>query len=293
MSLSATHDLIPLTFLYSPGDHTDRVTKALHSDADTVIIDLEDAVAPARKVNARSNLTTILAEWDGTPNVQVRVNPRRSRWHEDDLAAVAKLNPRVEVRLPKVHGAEDIHAVEARTPGRGIHALLESALGVEHAFEIASTHVKSIGLGEADLRSSLGLRAGAAGETGLSWARARLVNAAAAAGLLPPLMSVYTNIRDLEGLRISCKAGRALGFLGRAAIHPAQLAVIREEFSPTPEEVEHAEETLRRVGDARSDSSGTVILADGSFLDAAMVEAARRVLFIASSYPKGSAKRNI
>lgn len=114
----------------------------------------------------------------------------------------------------------------SRLPGHALHALIESPLGVESAFEIASA---GIGLGEADLRSALGV----ATAEHLGWQRARIVNAAAAAGLEPPAMSVYADVRDLEGLRASCEAGRASGFVGRAAIHPAQLPVIREAFTPS------------------------------------------------------------
>ncbi|RGE16305.1 CoA ester lyase [Leucobacter sp. wl10] len=281
MTRNAAHNHIPLTLLYAPGNRPDRVAKALVAGADVVVIDLEDAVVPAQKTAARSHLAPALSEWGGSPQVQVRVNARGSEWHKADLETVAELDLRVGIRLPKVHSAEDVQAAATTDPARGIHALIESALGVENAFGIASAGVISVGLGEADLRSSLGLRAGAAGEPGLAWQRARIVNAAAAAGLLPPLMSVYTNVRDEDGLRRSCEAGRALGFLGRSAIHPAQLAPIRESFTPTHAEVLQAEETLRRVGDRTSDAAGTVVLADGSFIDAAMVETARRVLGIA------------
>lgn len=272
---------IALTALYVPGDRPDRIAKALTSGADIVIVDLEDAVAAAHKAEARAGLSAALAHVGGGPTVQVRVNARGSAWHDADLAAVAELAPHIEVRLPKIHGPADAHAALGVLSGRPCHALIESALGVEHAFAIAQSGVASIGLGEADLRSSLGLPPGPSGEPGLAWLRSRIVNAAAAAGLLPPLMSVYTNVSDNEGLRESCAGGRGLGFLGRAAIHPKQLAPIREAFTPTPDELGRAAETLARVGEAAADASGTVVLADGSFLDGAMVEAARRIVSIA------------
>ena len=277
-----------LTSLYVPGDRPDRVAKALASGADCVIVDLEDAVAPAHKAVARDALAGALARMgardvddggsSGVPAVQVRVNARGSAWHEADLAAVAELDPMVGVRLPKVSGADDVAAAGAVLPGRAVHALIETALGVERAFEIVSAGVASVALGEADLRAELGLAAGEEGEPGLAWVRSRLVVAAAAAGLPAPQMSVYADVKDLDGLARSCARGRAMGFVGRTAIHPMQLPVIREAFAPTAAEVARAQEIIDRVGAAAADGSGTVVLEDGTFLDVAMVRAARRVL---------------
>lgn len=269
----------PLTALYVPGDRPDRVAKALTAGADIVIVDLEDAVAPTRKTEARSALAALLtAEAPDAPRVQVRLNVRGSAWHDDDLAAVAALPAAIDVRLPKVTSAADVEAVRAALPGRAVHALIESALGVERAYEIASAGVASLALGDADLRSQLGL---GPGDEPLSWIRSRLVTAAAAAGLPAPMMSVYADVRDLDGLAMSCAAGRILGMLGRTAIHPAQLPVIAAAFTPSAEQVERARQIVDRVGSALADDTGTVVLDDGTFLDVAMVDAARRVLLLA------------
>ena len=276
--------MIALTALYVPGDRPDRVAKALAAGADIVIVDLEDAVAPSSKDLARNALGEALTGRDaGGPAVQVRVNAAGSPWHDDDLAAVAALDGEVGVRVPKVESAAQVADIASRVPGRPIHALIESAMGVERAFEIASAGVASIALGEADLRSQLGLPRGVAGEPGLAWTRSRIVNAAAAAALPAPQMSVYTDVRDLDGLAASCAGGRALGFLGRTAIHPAQLPVIRAAFTPSPEEVARAREIVERVGSAAADGSGTVVLADGTFLDVAMLAQARRTLALAAT----------
>lgn len=275
---------VVVTALYVPGDRPDRIAKALRAGTDTVIVDLEDAVAPARKHEARDALSGLAdamaaAAADGSsPGVQVRVNARGSEWHEPDISALAALPDAVGVRLPKTQSPGDVAALRVALPGREIHALLESALAVERAFEIASAGVASLALGEADLRAELGVPAGRDGEEGLRWARSRLVNAAAAAGLPAPLMSVYADVADLDGLASSCREGRMLGFGGRTAVHPRQLAVIDEVFAPTAEEVARAEEVVRRVGAAAADGTGTVVLDDGTFLDIAMVRAAERVL---------------
>jgi citrate lyase subunit beta/citryl-CoA lyase len=267
----------PLTFLYTPADRPDRVRKALASEADVVLVDLEDAVAPARKDEARENVLELLAAV--ARPVQVRVNHPSAPWHDADLAALARLPLPVGARLPKVEAPAEIRAVEAVLPGRALHPLIESALGVERALDIAtaSPRIASIGLGEADLRSDLGV----ADDAGLTWARSRVIVAARAARLAPPAMSAYPNVRDLEGLAASCRAGRALGFRGRTAIHPAQLETIRTAFLPTREEVSRAREVISRVAGATAAGVGAIALPDGTFLDVAMVEQARTVLALA------------
>lgn len=270
-----------LTLLYVPGDQPERVSKAFASKADVVAIDLEDAVAPGRKRQARENLKELLGAGEPPTSTQVRINPRGSGWHEDDLASIAALPEAVAVRLPKATSREDIAAVKTCLGNRPIHALIESPLGVENAFEIAQSGVSSIALGEADLRSGLNVPAEAGDSPGLFWARSRIVNAAAAAGLAPPMMSVYTGVHDLIGLRESSVTGRKLGFLGRNAIHPKQLDVIREAFCPDEDELGRALGILNRIEGAHADGSGTVVLEDGSFLDVAMVESARRTVAIA------------
>jgi citrate lyase subunit beta/citryl-CoA lyase len=270
---------VPLTALYVPGDRPDRWEKAIAAGADVVIIDLEDAVAPARKDEARAALAALRPVSEVA--LQVRVNARGTAWHHADLDTITALALEVGVRVPKVQSAEEVESLAQRVRGRAIHALIESAIGVERAFEIASAGVASIGLGEADLRSQLGLARGPKGEPGLLWARSRVVNAAAAAGIGAPMMSVYADIADVDGLAASCATGRALGFVGRAAIHPAQLAAIEAAFMPTPDELASAREVISRMATATTDGIGTVVLADGTFLDVAMVDAARRTLAIA------------
>ncbi|MDD9207653.1 CoA ester lyase, partial [Georgenia sp. 10Sc9-8] len=235
--------VIPLTVLYVPGDRPDRVAKALASQADVVAVDLEDAVAAPRKAEARAHAAELLAEVERP--VQVRVNHPSTPWHAEDLAMVVGLPAAVGVRCPKVESADQVRDLAAAVPGRALHLLVESALGVERAYELATAapEVASLGLGEADLRSDLRV----SGEDGLAWARSRIVTAARAAGLPSPMMSVYTHVRDEAGLAASCRTGRALGFLGRAAIHPAQLAPIREAFLPTAEEVDWARRVVEQV----------------------------------------------
>ncbi|MFD6799646.1 HpcH/HpaI aldolase/citrate lyase family protein [Streptomyces cyaneofuscatus] len=263
----------PLTWLYVPGDKPEVVAKALGCGADVVIVDLEDAVAPDRKEYARAATAELLADPqtaapDAVP-VHVRVHG------EDDIRALMGLPGLSGLRLPKITHAVSVHHVAAVAPGVPLYPLLESALGVEHAYSIASADpaVRGIALGEADLRADLGVRE----DRGLDWSRSRLVVAARAAALPPPAQSVFPDVRDLDGLWTSCVRGRELGLLGRAAIHPRQLEVIERAFRPTDREIEAAEEIIA----ASAVEAGALALPDGRFVDAAVVASARRTLAIA------------
>ncbi|WP_435742591.1 HpcH/HpaI aldolase/citrate lyase family protein [Microbacterium sp. PMB16] len=273
--------------LYAPADRPERFEKALDAGADAVIVDLEDAVTASRKDAAREALGEFAALWsargEGAPAVQVRVNARGAAWHAADLAAVADLPTVFGVRLPKTQSADDVAAARAAAPGRDVHALLESALSIERAFEIAASGVAAISTGEADLRAELGVPAGSPGEAGLAWSRSRIVNAAAAAGLPAPLMAVHADVADLDGLEASCRSGRVLGFGGRTAVHPRQIAVIRRAFTPDAAEIARAQSIVDRVRSAAADGSGAFLLEDGTFIDVAMVRAAERVLAVAVS----------
>ncbi|MEV6511643.1 CoA ester lyase [Streptomyces sp. NPDC051642] len=263
----------PLTWLYVPGDRPQVVAKALAAGADVVVVDLEDAVAPDRKAYARAATAELLSE--PRLNVHVRVNALDTPWAADDLRTLAPLPGVSGLRLPKVTSAEDVVAVAEKARELPLYALLETALGIERAFSIAAAHdsVHGIALGEADLRADLGVR----DDTGLDWSRSRVIVAARAAGLAPPPQSVHPDIRDLEGLAASCAHGRALGFLGRAAIHPRQLPVIESAFLPTDEEIEQAETIVK----AAMQEEGAQALPDGRFIDAAVVAAAQRTLTLA------------
>ncbi|MFF9169049.1 MULTISPECIES: HpcH/HpaI aldolase/citrate lyase family protein [unclassified Streptomyces] len=270
---------LPLTWLYAPGDRPHVVAGALACGADVVVVDLEDAVAPDRKEYARAATAELLAQPQAVP-VHVRINRLDGPLAAADLRALAHLPGVAGLRLPKVAGPEQIVRVAARTVAAGgvpaLYALLESAQGIEHAHAIATAHraVRGIALGEADLRGDLGVL----DDAGLDWPRSRVVVAARAAGLPPPAQSVHPDIRDLDGLAASCAHGRALGFLGRAAIHPRQLPVIERAYLPTPREVEDAEAVLK----AAAAQPGAQALPDGRFIDAAAVTAARRTLALAA-----------
>ena len=275
------------SYLYVPGSDPRRIEKALASEADAVILDLEDAVAPNRKEEARTTVAEVLRSEHGKP-VFVRINAPDSVLAEEDVEAVA--GPRLAgLRLPKTESAESVRRVaqwlEKLGCEAGLQCLIESALGLEFAFEIARAHEKVVGmsLGEADLAADLGVR----GDAGLLYARSRLVAATRAAGLPGPVQSVHTNVRDAEGLRRSTMEGKNMGFVGRSAIHPAQIEVINEVFTPTEEEVAEAKDLLARLEESTGTGTGAFALEDGRFVDEAVVGSARLTLALARREREG------
>ncbi len=266
-----------LTWLYAPGDRPEVVAKALRSGADVVIVDLEDAVAADRKGYALDATAELLAERHPVP-VHVRINAPTGPLAAAEARRLAPLPGLGALRLPKVSRPADLAAVprvlaDGRVPP--LYPLLEDALGIEHAYAVATAHpaVAGLALGEADLRADLGVT----DEAGLAWPRGRVVLAARAAGLPAPAQSVYPDVRDAEGLARSCATGRALGFLGRAAIHPRQLRVIERAYLPTQQEIDRAEEVLTAATSYR----GALALPDGRFVDPAVVAGAHRTLTLA------------
>lgn len=268
------------SYLYVPGIDERRIGKALESDADAVVIDLEDAVAPERKADARRLAAEVVAAPLAKP-VFVRINSLGSGLAADDLAAVS--GPGLSgVRVPKVESAQQVRQVTRWLSGRSpvmIVALIESALGVERAADIAAADgVVALAMGEADLRADLGVTV----DDGLLYARSRCVTAARAAGRLA-VQSVFVDLRDVDGLAASTQWGRQMGFTGRSAIHPAQVAVINDVLTPTEDEQRRAQEVMEAYEQGRSDGSGAAVTPDGHFVDEAVVRAARTVLRLAAS----------
>ncbi|WP_327092804.1 CoA ester lyase [Nonomuraea sp. NBC_01738] len=254
------------TWLYVPGDRPERFGKAVASGADVVIIDLEDAVAPARKEEALAATLAYLPSASGV--VHVRVNDLATARGQADLAALAGMPGLAGLRVPKVESARALDAVPVP-----VHALLESAAGIVNAVEIAAhPKVAGLALGEQDLRAELSMTS----EAAMDHLRLQVVLAAAAAGLPPVAMSVYPDVRDEEGLLASCARGRAMGLFGRTAIHPRQVPVIRRAFRPSEEEAARAREVVEAAEAAGE--TGAIALPDGRFVDAPVLARARRTL---------------
>lgn len=269
------------SWLYVPGDHPERVRKALASTADAVVVDLEDAVPPDRKDLARQTVLDLVAASDSTAlqRVWVRVNAPASTWGPADLDAVAGL-PLAGLRIPRASEPDQVREIADRT-GLRLQLLIETAAGLARSVELASAHrlVAGIGLGESDLGADL--RVGT--DAGLDWARGQVVVAARAAGLPSPVQSVWTDVRDLAGLRRSSLRGRELGFLGRSVVHPSQLATVHDVYTPSPEEVATARSIVAAAAAARERGEVALLDAAGRFIDPAVVDRARVTTDIADT----------
>ncbi|MGW3614023.1 HpcH/HpaI aldolase/citrate lyase family protein [Micromonospora sp. NPDC005163] len=264
-------ELTVRTALYVAAHRARHLAKAWTTDADALVLELEDGVPPDAKEDARAAVRRELAGPTAKPAF-VRVNGLDSGMLRDDLMAVAGTSA-VGVRVPKVEAPSDVATVagwlEKLGSDAGIVPILETARAIQAAPEIASAHPRVMGLlmGEEDLAADLGC-----GPTGLLYARSRVVLAARAAGLPAPLQSVWTRVGDIEGLRADSEAGRELGFHGRSVIHPSQIGPVHAVYTPTPQQVAEAEEIVRRAG------TGGSLLPDGRFVDDATVAQARRIL---------------
>jgi citrate lyase subunit beta / citryl-CoA lyase len=267
---------VPRSWLYVPGYRSDRVAKALVAGADAVVIDLEDAV-PAERKDAARDLTVALLDdraADDGLSVWVRINPPGTEAGRRDVAALA--GRRLDgLRVPRVDDPQVVREVAERTGAR-LQLLLESARGLVRARELAEAHelVTGIGLGEADLAADLLVDR----DEGLTWARGWVVVAARAAGLPSPVQSVWTDVGDPAGLRASCETGRATGFFGRSVIHPRQIDVVHDVYTPSAEEIAAAESVLATAAEAAARGEAAALDADGRFVDPAVVARARTVL---------------
>lgn len=275
--------------LYVPATRPERFGKAAAAGADVVIIDLEDSVPPAHKASARATAIDYLSVQPVSTPTVVRINSYGTPWYEADISAVGSVIDNLAgIRLPKAEHPDDVRRITDALGAVPVDVIVESARGVENLFAIASAaNVASIALGEADLRSELSISA----SDGLDWIRGRLVVAARAAGLPAPMMSVWTSVRDLSGLAASCRDGRSRGFYGRAAIHPAQIPVIRAAFQPSDDEVAHARQVLDALRNGAAAGSGAVLLPDGDMVDEAMRRAAERTLAFGKSAGTEAAAR--
>jgi citrate lyase subunit beta/citryl-CoA lyase len=279
----------PRSYLFVPGDQARKLQHASASGADAIIADLEDAVAPSAKANARRTV----ADWLATqrngdqPELWVRVNSSARLLAEDVHAVVG---PAVTgICLPKTHTAEQVRglgeALGAAERQAGLAegairvvALVESAAGILSARAIAKEpRVRQLGLGELDLCAEVGIEP-SADERELLPIRVQVVLASAAAGLAPPIGPVSIDFRDLDALQSSTAALRRQGFGSRWAIHPAQVPVINQAFMPTPEQLEAARRLVERFDGALDQGVGVCIDEGGRMVDEAVVRAARRTL---------------
>jgi citrate lyase subunit beta/citryl-CoA lyase len=255
--------------LFVPGNRPDRFSKALQSGADAVIIDLEDAVPPQSKKEARATV----AAWLSAANpVYVRVNAHGTEWHDDDVRAVARQGLRGVV-LPKAQDPRRVPELAAQLPEpASLLPIVENAQGLWNALEIArGPRVERLAFGHLDFQQDLGID----GELEeLLYARSHLVLVSRLAGVAPPLDGITAALDDTERLRQDVERARRLGFGGKLCIHPRQIEWVNRGFLPSEKDIEWA----RRVLAAAEAAGGAAVRMGGEMVDAPVIARAQNIL---------------
>jgi len=273
--------------LFMPGANTRALEKAKSLPADSLILDLEDAVAPDAKAQARENIRTALATGFGHREAVVRINGLNTQWGLDDLKAFADTKADA-ILLPKVESASQIQKVASLlkqfNPANTmkIWAMIETPLAIFHLPEIASSHpmLEALVLGTSDLVKDLHARhtpSRVETQTALS-----LSVLAARAHQLCVLDGVHLTLEDEEGLKQSCVQGRDMGFDGKTLIHPSQIAFANEIFGPSSEEIEEAKQRINAYDAAISSGAGIVLL-NGKLVEELHIQDAKRILALADA----------
>lgn len=259
--------------LFVPATRVDRIPKALASGADTVIVDLEDAVEQDAKESARAALRDFAT---ANPDAQflVRVNDAGSRWFNDDIAVCAKLANITGVMLPKAESHSQVTAAGmARKP---VYPIIESAMGIMRMPELCQAPgVARLSFGALDLALDLNMDRDSAGALQLlASVRPQMVIQSRAAGIDAPLDGVFPDISDADGLAESVSLAKGMGFAGAMCIHPAQVEIIHKVFEPTAEEKDWAARVLQE----HEKSGRAAFKLDGQMVDMPVIEKARRIL---------------
>jgi citrate lyase subunit beta/citryl-CoA lyase len=274
--------------LYVPGDQPKLMLNAPLHEPDGLILDLEDSVPPDKKLDARILVRNALRALDfRTCERMVRIN--QLPMGLEDLEEI--LPHKVDVILiPKVESAEQVQEVEARVEeflhksadGREVFfmPIIESALGIMRAFEIATASRRNVALaiGLEDYTADIGAQRTLEGKESF-FARSVIVNAARAAGI-QPIDTVFSDVQDMEGLRASVLEAKALGFDGKGCIHPRQIRPIHEAFAPTEEELEKAKKIVLAFEEAQRKGLGVVALGS-KMIDPPVVKRAQRTIELA------------
>lgn len=267
--------------LYLPAANARAIEKARTLDADVVILDLEDAVAPDAKPVARDAAVEAVKSggW-GRRAVAIRVNGIGTNWYEADFLAVKAAKPAAVV-VPKVNSAAEAAEAVRLAGGVPVWAMIETPRGVQAVDAIADTPgVAALVVGAADLEKDLGCRVGPVrGE--IQYALQRVVIAARAAGIMA-FDAMYPDIKDMEGLEAVTLQGRALGFDGKTLIHPAQIETANRVFSPSVVEVEQAHRIVAAFEAAKADGKGVATL-DGKIVEVLHAAQARDLIAFAES----------
>ena len=267
-------------WLFAPGHEGRKARKALRAGADFVVLDWEDAVPSAQKQAAREETLAVTTELErddpqALAKLCVRINDPNSEYFAGDVEALHGWQPAVVV-VPKVDDLSDVDAASA--VGSPLMLLIESALGVERAFEVARGHdlVRYLAFGPLDLLADLGGSWTEHGEETL-YARSRVAIAARAAGLVAASDGPWPDLEDVEGLGEDTERGRRMGYGGRLAIHPAQLGTIQTAYAPSEEDLDFARRVVAAAEEAEAQGRSAITV-DGRFVDAPVVKWAKQVL---------------
>lgn len=276
------------SLLFLPGNNPNMLINAPYLGADAVIFDLEDAVSPDEKDAARILVRNTIKYTDlGGAEVIVRTNPSDTEYFKKDIDTVLSCKPGY-ILLPKTSTSKDVlradeymTEVEKRCGIKegsvGLIALIETALGVEMAYDIATSteRIRALFLGAEDLTADLRCKRTKEGRE-IEYSRCRLVSCARSAGI-DVYDTPFTDVNDDEGIYDDAETAKALGFTGKAAISPRHVGAINEVFSPTPEEIEYAYEVMEAIEIAKSQGKGAIALR-GKMIDAPIVARAMRTI---------------
>lgn len=281
------------SWLYVPGDRPDRIDKAFGLGADAVIIDLEDAVRASEKDAARRNAVAAIDAHAtrGGPALFVRVNDIADPGTASEITELVRPGL-AGIRFPKCEDPGAVAAAcatvataerAAHLPDGGVAVVcgIETARGLwnAHAIATAAPRVMALGFGAADFARDLSLEPDADGRETL-YARSALVVASRVAGIRPPVESVQTDIADVDRLRRTTRAARALGFFGRSVIHPTQIDIVNEAFTPSDAEIARARAVVAAARGGVA-AHGALRMVSGEFVDVAIVRRAEDTLRLA------------
>lgn len=275
--------------LYMPGSNIRALEKAKSLPADGLILDLEDAVSPDAKPEARANVANLLKGGKpyGRREVIVRINALNTPWGYDDIAAVAT-SGMDGLAIPKVESADAVRQVQVAVRAAGgpedlpIWCMMETPMGILRAAEIAgaSPHVAGLVMGTSDLAKDLHCEHTRDREPFL--ASFGLVILAARAFGIAALDGVHLDLADDSGFAEACAQGRRLGFDGKTLIHPKTVAVANAAFAPAPEDLGKARELIATYAAAVAQGKGVVVL-DGKLIEQLHVDNARRAVALAEA----------
>jgi citrate lyase subunit beta/citryl-CoA lyase len=269
--------------LYMPGANERALEKAKGIDADALILDLEDAVAPDAKVEARERVCAAVRSGEyGHRELAIRVNGIGTQWHDDDLAAAAQAGPDA-VLVPKVNSAEEVHALVAALERHGapehtrLWAMIETPIAILHAEQIATAHERLtvFVMGTNDLVNdshALHVPGRAPLVPSLTWA----LLAVRAAGKVV-LDGVFNDVKNLEGFEAEARQGREMGFDGKTLVHPSQVEPANAAFGPSDTDVEDARGLIAAFEEAQAQGKGVATF-HGKMVESLHVRDAQRIL---------------